>query len=53
MDSIKSLNANANENDNKQRASGFPDKSEKKVSFSDNNLPSGLSVNAGQPSPVL
>lgn len=36
MDSIKSLNANANENDNKQRASGFPDKSEKKVSFSDN-----------------
>lgn len=35
MDSIISENLNANENENKQRTSGFPDKSEKKVSFSD------------------
>lgn len=35
MDKIISENLNAIENDNKQRTSGFPDKSEKKVSFSD------------------
>lgn len=35
MDSIISENLNTNENENKQRTSGFPDKSEKKVSFSD------------------
>ena len=38
MDSIINENVNAVENENKQRASGFPDKSEKKVSFSDNEL---------------
>lgn len=35
MDSIISGNLNANDNENNQKTSGFPDKSEKKVSFSD------------------